>query len=477
MRPLFVLPSAVVALSTRALKSLDSYCLAMPWRHALCLATVFYHMHFAAAKPLTSATVEALGYFGDIFDKVQQLYVKETDDKALIQSAIRGMITSLDPHSDYLTEEQYQEMMNFSEGKFGGLGIEITMQDSLIKIISPFDDGPAARAGVKAGDMIYAIDDLSVVGMSMREAVEKMRGDIGQTVRLTIFRANHSEPLKFEIKREHIKMRMAHGALMEDIAYIRLNSFTKNTAQSLETEWKNLQSKATKPLRGVILDLRNNPGGLFSQAIAVADAFLDSGEIVSTRGRNEAMTTPSMATPGDLARGLPMVILINHGSASASEIVAGALRDNKRTILMGTKSFGKGSVQNIIHLDGGGALKLTIANYYTPSGRSIQSEGIHPDIVVEPAKLEFPNKKDDKNALLDIESTAKKYLHYTHPVKKPPAADGKSGPSTTALDPVSAELYKTDFQLARAIDLLHGLSIMKPEAQPPLASPAERPAS
>src|SRR5580700_2135397 len=344
----------------------------------------------AAATTNTAETYKELNLFGDVFEKVRSDYVDEVSDDTLIEGAINGMLTSLDPHSNYLNTKNFNDMKVQTRGEFGGLGIEVSMESGLVKVVSPIDDTPAARAGLKPGDLITHLDGDPVQGMTLPEAVEKMRGPVSSEIKLTIRREGR-DPFDVKLIRATIRIQSVRSHIEGDnIGYIRVTTFNEQTDTGLNNAMKNLKQQAGNKLSGVILDLRNNPGGLLDQAVAVADAFLEKGEIVSTRGRRSEDAQRYNARPGDIAAGLPVAVLINGGSASASEIVAGALQDHHRAILLGTRSFGKGSVQTIIPLPGHGAMRLTTARYYTPSGRSIQAKGIDPDIVVEAAKIEHP---------------------------------------------------------------------------------------
>src|SRR5262250_2508573 len=344
----------------------------------------------------STETYKQLNLFGEVFEKVRSEFVDEVADDTLVESAINGMLTSLDPHSYYLNTKNFNDMKVQTRGEFGGLGIEVSMENGLVKVVSPIDDTPAARAGLKPGDLITHLDGDAVQGMTLPEAVEKMRGPVSSEIKLTI-RREGKDPFDVKLTRATIKIQSVRSHLEGDnIAYIRITSFNEQTDVGLSNAMKNLKQQAGNKLIGVVLDLRNNPGGLLDQAVAVSDAFLDKGEIVSTRGRRSEDAQRYNARPGDIAAGLPLVVLINGGSASASEIVAGALQDHHRAVLLGTRSFGKGSVQTIIPLPGHGAMRLTTARYYTPSGRSTQAKGIDPDIVVEAAKIEKTNDKGEK---------------------------------------------------------------------------------
>ena len=403
------------------------------------------HQDVGAAPPATANSAETykqLNLFGEVFEKVRSEYVDEVADDTLVESAINGMLTSLDPHSNYLNTKNFNDMKVQTRGEFGGLGIEVSMENGLVKVVSPIDDTPAARAGLKPGDLITHLDGDAVQGMSLPEAVEKMRGPVNSEIKLTI-RREGKEPFDVKLTRATIRIQSVRSHLEGDnIGYIRITTFNEQTDVGLNNAMKNLKQQAGSKLIGVVLDLRNNPGGLLDQAVAVADAFLDKGEIVSTRGRRSEDAQRYNARPGDIAAGLPMAGLINGGSASASEIVAGALQDHHRAILLGTKSFGKGSVQTIIPLPGHGAMRLTTARYYTPSGRSIQARGIDPDIVVEAAKIEKPSDKGDKIATATD-------------MKK---EDTGEPPELTSVDPTIMGT-PADYQLARVVDMLRGIAL------------------
>ncbi len=338
----------------------------------------------SSAIAAASETYRNLAIFGDVFERVRAQYVSPPDDKALVENAINGMLSSLDPHSSYLNPEAAQDMRVQTRGEFGGLGIEVTMENELVKVIAPIEDTPAARAGVLAGDFIVEIDGTEVRGLSLSDAVDKMRGPVNSPIDVTILREGAAEPIKLTIVRDVIKVKAVRFRVEEDVGYLKINSFTERTYEDLQAAIERVRSEIPDDkLKGYVLDLRLNPGGLLDQAVAVSDAFLDRGEIVSTRGRDAKDVTRFDSRAGDLAAGKPVIVMTNGGSASASEIVAGALQDHKRATVLGTKSFGKGSVQTIIPLGENGALRLTTALYYTPSGKSIQGTGIVPDIKVE----------------------------------------------------------------------------------------------
>ena len=336
------------------------------------------------AQAAGSSTYRELSIFGDVFERVRAQYVTPPDDEKLVENAINGMLSSLDPHSSYMNAKDAADMRTQTKGEFGGLGIEVTMEDELVKVITPIDDTPAARAGVLAGDFISEIDGTPVRGLKLEDAVEKMRGAVKTPIKLTILRKGADKPIELTVMRDIIAVRAVKSRVEGDVGYVRVISFTEKTYDDLEKAIKKIKADVpADKLKGYVLDLRLNPGGLLDQAINVSDAFLERGEVVSTRGRNPEETRRFNAGPGDLTDGKPVIVLVNGGSASASEIVAGAMQDLKRATVVGTRSFGKGSVQTIIPLGGQGALRLTTARYYTPSGRSIQAKGIEPDIEVK----------------------------------------------------------------------------------------------
>lgn len=406
-------------------------------------------------------TFKALDLFGEVFDRVRQDYVTPVTDKKLVESAIRGMLTSLDPHSSYMDAKEYSDMQVQTEGQFGGLGIEVTQEKGLIKIVTPIDDTPGSRAGLKPGDYIVALDGKIVTSMTLEDAVNHMRGAPDTQVKLTIRRGS-LPPFDVTLTRAIIHIASVKAMVMRDsIAYVRIASFSAATTTELQKAVADVKKKAHK-ITGVVLDLRNNPGGLLDQAVGVSDAFLEHGEIVSTRGRSPNMVQRWDARGGDITGGVPIVILINGGTASAAEIVSGALQDNHRALILGTRSFGKGSVQTIMPLSGdNGAIRLTTARYYTPSGKSIQDEGISPDIVVEPAKVEtiaetgLIREADLKGALKNTGPDSGAAAPAEPPASTADAADdaaaGKAGGDK---DMVAAEAK--DYQLTRALDLVKG---------------------
>ena len=348
------------------------------------------------AKNETNTLYEKLDLFSDVLEKINKEYVKEVDQSEVIDSAINGMLQSLDPYSSYMNPESFKNMNVETKGEFGGLGIEITMEAGVVKVITPIEDSPADKIGVKAGDYIIKINDKQVKGLTLMEAVNLMRGKIGTSINITIRRIDIDDDLKFTITRDRIKVREVSSSIKENVGYIRLRAFNEQSGDQLLQKIKDF-SKQNKNLTGYILDLRNNPGGLLSQAIKISDAFLDGGEIVSTRGRDKNDIKIYTARKGDVLNGKPLIVLINRGSASASEIVSGALKDHKRAILLGEKTFGKGSVQSIIPLKGNGALRLTTAKYYLPSGTSISETGVEPDILVRDSKDNFKINDDQKD--------------------------------------------------------------------------------
>src|SRR5579864_1557666 len=432
----------------------------------------------------------------EIYDQVKASYVEPVTDQQLAEGAVKGMLTSLDPHSSYMNAKEYKEMMVQTRGEFGGLGMQVTMENGLVKVVSPIDDTPAARAGIKPNDLIVAIDDASVSDMTLSEAVDKLRGAVGSQVKLTV-RRKDTDPFEITLTRADIKVDPVKSQLSgNDIAYLRVTNFSERTDQALEQAFKSLQQKAggTK-LTGVVLDLRNNPGGLLDQAVAVANDFLDQGDIVSIKGRQSRDNRRYEAQRShDITHGLPVVVLINGGSASASEIVAGALQDNHRAVLLGTRSFGKGSVQTVLQVkESGGAIRLTTALYYTPSGRSIQAKGIDPDVVVEPARIEqvqeqgMQREADLRGALKNTgpasnTSSPAAPAGATPKLGTPSSSNGKSTPGTVVVAPATGDLppgatplpkpgtvgldaasfgTNEDYQFVRAVDLLRGVTLFK----------------
>ena len=405
------------------------------------------------AQSNTTETYRQLNLFGDVFERVREGYVKEVTDEKLIEAAINGMLASLDPHSSFLNAKSYQDMQVQTRGEFGGLGIEVTMEGGYVKVVSPIDDTPAFRAGVKPGDLITHLDGEPVQGLTLAESVERMRGKVNSDIVLTIRRTG-CEPFDVTITRAIIKIQSVRWRTEEKIGYVRITSFSEQTSDGVARAMKRIKEKLGSELQGVVLDLRNNPGGLLDQAIKVSDQFLERGEIVSTRTRRADDSQRFNAKAGDLAAKLPMVVLLNGGSASASEIVAGALQDHQRAIIMGTRSFGKGSVQTIIPLAGHGALRLTTAQYYTPSGRSIQAKGIDPDIEVIQARVE-PLENGKRRREADLRGA------LTNPTESKDKKNGDDDASETqAKDGGDKKEEKPqDYQLARALDLLRGIAL------------------
>ena len=381
-----------------------------------------------------------LKFLGESIEKIKTDYVEHVENKEIVESAINGILSSLDPHSSFLNAKNLEDMKIQTKGLFGGLGIEVTMENGFVKVISPIDDTPAYKAGIKAGDYITHLNKKSVIGLTLDEAVGKMRGPVGSKLKVTIGRAN-VEPFDITIKRDVIKITSVRSRIEKDVGYVRITTFSEQTNKSTKEAIKKL--KKNKNLKGFVLDLRNNPGGLLEQAVYVSDLFLEKGEIVSTRGRDSENPETYKAKPGDVINGLPLVVLINGGSASASEIVAGALQDHKRAIILGTQSFGKGSVQTIIPVNPYGALRMTTARYFTPSGRSIQKKGISPDIVVDEAKLEKVKKRNG-NRESDLRGA------LDNPNQEMENKDTKN-----------EEESINDFQLSRALDLVRGISLYK----------------
>jgi carboxyl-terminal processing protease len=395
--------------------------------------------------------LDTLRIFTEIFGKVKSDYVEAVGDKKLLEDAIHGMLAGLDPHSAYLNPESFKEMRIGTEGKFGGLGIEVTMENGFIKVVAPIDDTPAQRAGLKSGDVITRIDGTPVKGMTLNDAVKQMRGEPDTDIKLTVVRDGESKPIDFVITRAIIKITSVKGQMIEPgYAYVRVSQFQAGTADSLRRKLSKLKKEADGKLKGLVLDLRNNPGGVLNGAIAVSDMFISKGLIVSTQGRLDDSTVEYTATPNDFLKDSPMVVLVNGGSASASEIVAGALQDHGRAIIMGTKTFGKGSVQTILPIDNGAALKITTARYYTPRGGSIQATGIIPDLVVE--DLEIKRKETTPDRLR--ESNLQGHLEN----------ENGSGGDGAGSDPAVANTgpqIDTDFQLREALNLLKGVNIVR----------------
>jgi len=424
-------------------------------------ATVMWQAFDAATAASNADTYKQLNLFGDVFDRVRSDYVEQPNDEKLIESAINGMLSALDPHSSYMNAKNFQDMQVQTQGKFGGLGIEVTMENGIVKVVAPIDDTPAAKAGILANDLIIKLDGAEVQGLSLNEAVDKMRGKVNTPISITVMRQGAKEPLEFKLVRDVIRVKSVKAEVdgpQKDVGYIRISSFTEQTQEGLEAAINQIKKDTGDKLKGYVIDLRNNPGGLLDQAISVSDTFLDRGEVVSTRGRNADETQRFNAQKGDLSDGKPVVVLINGGSASASEIVAGALQDHKRATLIGTRSFGKGSVQTIIPLGSQGALRLTTARYYTPAGRSIQAKGIDPDTIIE---QELPAELLGKDTSTKGEASLRGHLTNE--------SGGDEGGGSSAYVP---DDKAKDVQLKAAIDVLHGVKVAT-NAKPKDAKPAQ----
>jgi len=421
-----------------------------------------------------TSVYEQLDLFGDIFERIRAQYVEQVDEAELIEAAIDGMLTSLDPHSSYLSPEDADDMRVQTRGEFGGLGIEVTQEEGFVKVVSPIDDTPADEAGIEAGDFITHVDGESVLGLTLDEAVELMRGPVGSEIVITVVREGVDDPFDVTIVRDTITLTAVRTRTQGDTVILRVTTFNDQTFPNLEEGLAEAIEElgGMDAINGIVLDLRNNPGGLLTQAIKVSDAFLDKGEIVSTRGRNPQDGDRYNATPGDLAEGKPIVVLISGGSASASEIVAGALQDHRRAVVIGTKSFGKGSVQTVMPLRSDGAMRLTTSRYYTPSGRSIQALGVSPDIVVEQpprrpegegeeeeAATPFSRSEADLRGRLDNDSLSEDEQRQIEEERR--------------LAEEAAQLREDDYQLAYAIDILKGLSALGPAAMAAMAGQQE----
>ena len=397
----------------------------------------------SSAKAAAADTYRQLSLFGDVFERVRSDYVEKPEDSKLVESAINGMLAGLDPHSSYMDSKSFRDMQVQTRGEFGGLGIEVTMEDGLIKVVAPIDETPAAKAGVMANDIITHLDDEPVQGLTLNQAVEKMRGPVNTKIKIRIIRKGIDKPVEVSLTRDVIRVRSVRSHLEgDDVGYVRITQFNEQTTEGLRRAITDMSTQAGDKLKGFILDLRNNPGGLLDQAISVSDAFLEKGEIVSTRGRNAEETQRYNARAGDLTKGKPVIVLVNGGSASASEIVAGALQDHKRATILGTRSFGKGSVQTIIPLgSGNGALRLTTARYFTPSGRSIQAKGIAPEIeVLQDVPEELKARTDTKG-----ESSLRGHLK------------GDEGQEETGSQAYIPPDPKDDKALHTALDLVRGI--------------------
>ena len=406
----------------------------------------------------SSSVYEQLDLLGDICERIREQYVERVDESDLIEAAIDGMLTSLDPHSSYLSPDDAQAMRVQTRGEFGGLGIEVTQEEGFVKVVAPMDGTPADAAGILAGDFITAVDGESVLGLTLDDAVSMMRGPVGSEIIITVVREGEPEPFDVSIIRDTIKLTAVRTRLQGDAVVLRVTTFNDQTYPNLEEGLAEQVAEAggMENVEGIVLDLRNNPGGLLNQAIRVSDAFLDKGEIVSTRGRQPEDGDRYNATPGDLAEGKPIVVLINGGSASASEIVAGALQDHRRAIVVGTKSFGKGSVQTVMPLRGEGAMRLTTSRYYTPSGRSIQSLGVSPDIVVEQPRRAEVTEEEEDNGFSRSEADLRGSLDNDSLTED----EIQQIEADRAKAEAAAALREEDYQLAYAIDILKGLNAL-----------------
>lgn len=415
-----------------------------------------------------SSVYEQLDLFGDIFERIRGQYVEPVETDKLIEAAINGMLTSLDPHSSYLTAKDFEDMQVQTKGEFGGLGIEVTQEEGFVKVISPMDDTPAADAGIQAGDYITQVNGEAITGLTLDQAVDLMRGPVGSEIIITVVRKGTPEPFDVSIIRDTIKLTAVKGRVVGKAVVLRITTFNDQTTSGLKTELdKGIEELGgIDNLEGVVIDMRNNPGGLLNEAISVSDAFLETGEIVSTRGRSKQDDERYNATAGDLISGKPIVVLINGGSASASEIVTGALQDHHRAIVVGTKSFGKGSVQQLIPLKGDGAMRLTTARYYTPSGRSIQALGISPDIVVQqpvkPAVTEEEAEKASETRRLTSEADLRGAISNDSMTED----EKKLYQEEQAMAEEAAKLRDEDYQLAYAVDILKGLTTIGAQAEP-----------
>ncbi|MBT4880435.1 MAG: S41 family peptidase [Alphaproteobacteria bacterium] len=448
------------------------------------ILSLFYVSSFSNAFAESAEVYKQLNLFGDVFARVKEFYVEKVPDDKLVEKALNGMLTSLDPHSSYMSEKEFKELKDMAKGEFGGLGIEVTMEHGVIKIISPIEDAPAYKAGLMSGDYIVEVDDTPIVGQSLNEAVEKMRGKPGEPVNLKIVREGE-KPFDVKVVREIIKVRPVRWRIEDNIGYIRITTLlNENAGKNLLTAVKEIKSKLGDKLEGFILDLRNNAGGLLEQALEVSDLFLDQKEIVSTKGRDGKNTKRFMSRAGDVAKDIPIVVLINSGSASASEIVAGALRDQNRALLLGIRSFGKGSVQTVMPIKGKGAIRLTTDLYYTPSGVSIQAEGITPDVVVEQSTVEVIEKdhfreekipgalrgiivaerkrlKEEKKNGKDKDDKKKEEVKAKEKKAKsvlPSKTDAQT--SKAATNPRLGD-SEVDYQFTRAMDVIHAAAKFK----------------
>lgn len=447
------------------------------------VSVTFLSMSTNASQSKSSDTYKQLNLFGDVFEKIRAQYVREVTDEELIEAAINGMLVSLDPHSSYLTQKNFDDMQVQTKGEYGGLGMEVTLDKGVVRVVSPIDDTPASRAGIQAGDYITKLDGEAVMGLTLTEAVTKMKGEVDTDIVITVVRQGEKAPLEITLTRATISIKSVRHRLEGEVGYIRISSFTEKTEKGLLNALDKIKQELGDNLKGVVLDLRNNPGGLLNQSISVSSVFLERGEVVSTRTRNDAHIQRYPARKGDMLDGKPLIILINGGSASASEIVAGAIQDHRRGLVVGTQSFGKGSVQTVIPLGANGAMRLTTAYYFTPSGNSIQGEGITPDVQVEQIRfdksrkietrqrsennlrghLDNPNGKDEKSdSQQEDKSSDKKAPGNQKPGNQKPSdkksEDKKPGEEEPDNTPVLTTA-QDDYQLNFAINLLHGMAI------------------
>ncbi|MCA1337665.1 S41 family peptidase [Pseudooceanicola marinus] len=426
-----------------------------------------------------SSVYEQLDLFGDVFERIRNQYVEDVDPSDLVEAAIDGMLTSLDPHSSYHPPEQADDLRVQTRGEFGGLGIEVTQEEGFVKVVTPMDDTPAYDAGIEAGDYITHVDGESVLGLTLDDAVKMMRGPVGSEIVITVVREGEPEPFDVTIVRDTIKLTVVRARTESDSIVLRVSAFNRQTYPTM-VEKLNEEIEAAGGLdnvNGIVLDLRNNPGGLLDQAILLSDAFLDKGEIVSTRGREAGDGERFNAEAGDLVDGKPIVVLVNGGSASASEIVAGALQDHRRAIVVGTKSFGKGSVQTVMPLRGDGSIRLTTARYYTPSGRSIQNLGISPDIVVHQPRVDPNAEEGEEEEQVDRPRRSEADLRGTLDNDSLSEDEIRQIEEERALAEEAAQLRDEDYQLAYAIDILHGLAALGPQYRAPAMLAGETDAS
>ncbi|HRZ24074.1 MAG TPA: S41 family peptidase [Candidatus Contendobacter sp.] len=426
--------------------------LALSFLAGIALTTVHTVWAEKETPPENKLPLDELRTFTGVLDAVKQDYVEPVKDKDLLENAIRGMLSNLDPHSAFLDAEAFQDLQIGTSGEFGGLGIEVGQEDGFLKVIAPIDDTPAQRAGIRAGDLIIRLDDVSVKGMALSDAIQRMRGKPNTAITLTIVREGVRKPLKIRLIREVIQVRSVKSRLLEPgFGYLRITQFQAKTAQNLRQALQEVEQQNKGPLRGVVLDLRNNPGGVLNGAVDVADDFLEDGAIVQTKGRGDGSDQSFKATPGDLLKGAPLVVLVNGGSASASEIVAGALQDHHRALILGERTFGKGSVQTILPLGNGTAVKLTTARYYTPNGRSIQAQGIEPDIKLKPFKV--------TNGVEGAESDTVKEADLTGHLRNDKAPDESAPDARTA--GAEGDLAQSDYPLYEALNLLKGMTLLQ----------------